>query len=188
MGSSIIKNSSTKHFVLFINRCLSSLLLIISLQKIVEWSANKISEKFVSKKHFAEKSSFFSSSGQKWLAWESTWYLSQVIEIRLSSWAGTKKHWTIKWNFYHFFCRDFAPTGDRWFSPQSCVSDRLRVLFLVPFLMKNRLDRPEKKAICERGLSNFLRKTMFYCSLHTKVEKHFSFKRTEWEEVRFNCW
>lgn len=99
----------------------------------------------------------------------------------------------------------FAPTGDRWFHPQSFVSDLLTGLFLLlPFLeaidRENTLTSLRKKQSASRELDNFLRNTqmisMLLCSLNndlrcispfTKANSRIAEERSE-REVRFNCW
>lgn len=96
--------------------------------------------------------------------WETTWYILEllnILKIRFSSRAGTKSYWTINWNFLSCFVGNFAPTGDRWFHPQSYVSNLVSCCcsYLSSRKRKRKhFDRPEKKAICERELDNFLKK------------------------------
>lgn len=134
-----------------------------------KWSANKVSlfikisldnkERQMLYRKISQKNPRFSHHQvRKWLRrnapWETTWYFSSAREtssmIRRSSWAGTK-HRTE--SFYHALLEICT---HRWSLVPSTILRLGSATFLR--LKEKHFDRPEKKAICERKLDNFLKK------------------------------
>lgn len=178
-----------------------------------KWSANKVSpfikssldnkERQILYQKISQKNPWFSHHQvRKWLRrnapWETTWYSPSARKtssmIRRSSWAGTK-HQTE--TFYHALLEICT---HRW---SLALSTILRLRFATFLRLKEKhFDRPEKKAICEQKLENFLKKyklSRFFIVHCTKVgpkrislilaKKNFNktAKRKKAIEVRFNC-